>query len=146
MPVIAIGGFCVAYIAAYFGLEVSIFGDISSHLLAASIIFVVTAILFVLKVFGAGDAKMASAYALWLPLASLPTYLVVMTLVGGVLGLLALLVKKSPLKSNLGSAWIETLQKGGSAVPYGIAIAVSFIFVICENKYLSLDVLKSFAE
>ncbi len=147
VSILAICGFGLVFAMDYFGAkDFEIFSSLSVHLISAAIVFVFTAILFALKVFGAGDAKMASAFALWVPLADLPTYLIMMTFAGGVLGLASLMFQKVPLKTHLGSKWIETLQKGGSAVPYGIAISIAVLFIFIEGDYLSAHVLKSFIE
>lgn len=144
VSLLAIAGFIIAYASSYFGQDAEIYSSLTSHIGAAVIIFVVTAVLFVMKVFGAGDAKMASAYALWIPMVDLPSYLIIMTIVGGLLGLFSLVFRKLKISSSLGSEWVATLQKGGSAVPYGIAIAISFLYIVFENGYLSGVVLKSF--
>ena len=120
ISIVALAAFAVAFAAQYFGLPVELrpMGVITSHL--------------------------ASAYALWFTLFLLPQYLVLITLVGGVLGVVALILRRIKPKNHFHSLWIKTISEQNSAVPYGIAIAVSFWVCALGKGYLSFELLRAF--
>lgn len=138
----------MAFIAAYtlqvlskymLGLEVSIISNITSHLFALGLTFGVTFAMFSFGMIGGGDAKLASALSLWLGLAHIPAFLVIMALVGGVLGVLSIVFKKAKLfKAMPEKSWIARAQKGESVVPYGIALFVAALNSFYKTGYLPL--------
>jgi len=91
-------------------------------------ILVVGFVLFALRVFGGGDAKLIAAVSLWAAPTYLVDFLLVMTLAGGALALLFLMPKVryglAGLLMKLGQADLsENMQS--RALPYGVAIAVA---------------------
>lgn len=78
------------------------------HVGAAAVVFVVAVLLFVLRAWGGGDAKLAAAAALWIGFAALPRFVAVMALAGGLLAVVVLLT-----------------QGRTGKVPYGVAIAAA---------------------
>lgn len=140
-----IAAFFVAFIALYLGGQEGVFGPVYMHILSALVTFLVTFVLFGLKLLGAGDSKFATACAIWVSLKYLPIYLFFMTLFGSVLGLVALYLKnKKPFKSPAEGSWIAQVQGGASKVPYGIAIAAGLVVSFMHTGYLTADVLTSF--
>lgn len=135
-----LGAFPLCYILMWvFGVQGDIFASLWSHLGAAGLIFVISAGMFHFGIMGAADSKLASVYALWLGLAPLPLYLFVMTLVGAVLGVVALYIKKNkPFQSPKEGSWIAQLQAGKNKVPYGIAIVIGAAYGFYVAGYLSL--------
>lgn len=135
-----LGAFPLCYVLMWvFGVQGEIFPSLWSHLGAAGIIFVISAAMFHFGIMGAADSKLASAYALWLGLGPLPLYLFVMTLVGALLGVVALYIKKSkPFKSPKEGSWPAQLQAGKNKVPYGIAIVIGAVYGFYVAGYLSL--------
>ncbi|MBN9590184.1 MAG: prepilin peptidase [Alphaproteobacteria bacterium] len=89
-------------------------------LLAGGIVLAVGFPLFVLRIIGAGDTKLAAATALFAGLARLSHFVLAMSLVGGALAILA-----------LGARYLRKLRGGGETatddVPYGVAIAIAGI-------------------
>ncbi|MAF68332.1 MAG: peptidase [Micavibrio sp.] len=146
VSIVALAAFAVAFAAQYFGLPVELrpMGVITSHLASGAIMFGMTLALFAVRILGAGDSKMASAYALWFTLFLLSQYLVLITLVGGVLGVVALILRRIKPKNHFHSVWIKTISEQNSAVPYGIAIAVSFWVCALGKGYLSFELLRAF--
>ncbi len=107
----------------------AIFFSLTSHLLAALIVFVATAALFQFRFIGGADSKLATAYAIWLGLPGLPLFFFIMTLVGALLGVAALWIKrKKPFKSPREGSWIARVQNGENKVPYGIAIVIGALY------------------
>ena len=110
------------------------------HLLAGMIIFVVTVAMFFMKIMGAADSKLASVFALWIGMAGLPVFLFVMTLIGAVLSVAALIVKKyKPVKNPKEGSWIAQLQQGVSKVPYGIAIGGGALYAFFSVGYFDFE-------
>lgn len=111
------------FIAA-FGLSPESFGPWWHHLSAGLIFLVITYIMFSLGMLGGGDAKMGAALALFVGLRGLVPYLFYMALVGGLLGILAIVIKKKkPFAHPAPESWVGQLYQGRNAVPYGIAIS-----------------------
>ncbi len=143
--VYVIVAFFVTYVVLYFGGHSDVFGSLVSHLLSAGITFAVTFVLFSMGVLGAGDSKFGSACALWIGAKFLPIFLFYMTLCGGVLGVVALYIKKyKPFDSPAEGGWIAQVQSGKDKVPYGIAICFGLILAFLYSEYFSADVLSSF--
>lgn len=78
------------------------------------------AIAFQFGLMGGGDVKMIAALALWFPLGTVMTMLVVMSIAGGVITLLMLIDK-----------WLRRSTRQPE-VPYGIAIAVAALLMLRE--------------
>lgn len=125
--------FCAAVAVLFLPILFTSGWDVAKlHLVSAVIVFVVTALFFFFRMFGGGDAKVLAALALWFTPAQLPGFLIVMTLAGGVLALLAILLKKSGVLPKLESSapkffgpadgWLASLSRGETVVPYGVAI------------------------
>ena len=123
--------FCAAFTLHQFALsqgylDTTIFMSIKEHLLSMIIVFIVCFLLFCTGTLGGGDAKMATALALWIPHSAIPAFVMVMALTGGVLGFAALAMRnKSFLKPQNETGWIAALSRGESTVPYGIALAIA---------------------
>ncbi len=133
-----LGLFALAFGLDYVSEDVRVFHAITSHLMAGGIMFVLTVILYSLKLLGAGDSKLASVYGIWVGLSGLPAFLFYMTVFGGVLGLAALIIQKTkPFKAATPGSWIDGLQGGNGAIPYGTAIAFGAIMGFVHAGYLT---------
>jgi prepilin peptidase CpaA len=142
---IIIGAFALCYAIMWLGGRDDVFGSLSSHILAALIVFLVTLVMFMLKGLGAADSKLGTAYALWVGIQGLMPFLFYMALTGGLLGVVALLLRKyKPFKNPKAGSWIDRVQAGESKVPYGIAIALGALASFVELGYFSPEVLSSF--
>lgn len=133
----------VAFVAAFSittmtGQNEIIFASWKSHLGSFVCILLVTMAMFSFRIMGAGDSKMASAIALWLGWGGLVPFLFYMTMAGGVLAVISVMLKKykplkMPLPKLIAGTWLENAQAGTNKVPYGIAIAagalIAFIFL-----------------
>jgi prepilin peptidase CpaA len=84
-------------------------------------LFLIGAALFAVGAIGGGDVKLVAAVGAWVGLHGLPSFLVVMALLGGALALLQL------AGGRLGGAggWLAP-ERG---VPYGVAIALAGLLV-----------------
>jgi prepilin peptidase CpaA len=103
------------------------FGPFWEHLAGMATVFIVTYIMFITGIMGGGDSKLATALGLWLGLSGLLPFVFCMALLGGVLGLVTLCLRKRKLFSNpKPGSWMEQAQAGKNAVPYGVAISFGF--------------------
>lgn len=137
--------FFVAYGVVMLSGNNQIFKALQWHVLSAAAMFGVTFIMFGLKMLGAGDSKFATACALWVSLRDLPAFVFYMTVMGAVLGLVSLyLRKKKPFANPREEGWIGQVQSSASKVPYGVAITFGMIIAFIQAGYFSPDSLSAF--
>ncbi|WP_435641191.1 A24 family peptidase [Micavibrio aeruginosavorus] len=119
--IIIIGLFIMGYGAlALAGAALAPWWSYASSML---IVFLVTLVMFLAKAIGGGDSKFGAACALWVGLQGLMPFLLVMMIVGMVLGILALVLRHRVVFARVvPGGWIDRVQKGESAIPYGVAI------------------------
>ncbi len=86
-------------------------------------IFAVFAGFFAVGAMGGGDVKLLGALALWMPLIPMIKLLIVMSILGGVLTLIMLIIHRA--------------QKalGQPEIPYGIAISLAGLWIIYERNF-----------
>ncbi len=142
---IIIGAFFLCYGLLWFGGRDDVFAPFMSHILSGLIVFGVTLAMFMGKAIGGGDSKLATAYAFWLGLKGLIPFIFYMSVVGGLLGLAALALKKwQPVKDPKPDSWIAKVQAGESKVPYGVAIVIGALASFLKIGYFDVEVLSSF--
>lgn len=92
------------------------------HGLVAVGLFGLGLLLFLVGYWGGGDVKLNAAAGFWFGWPGVQLFLVVVALVGGVLALTILVIRKLPLPSRA-PGWLARLhdEKG---IPYGIAIGL----------------------
>lgn len=113
------------------GLAPQSFAPLWLHVGAGAAMLIVTYILFALGQFGGGDAKLASALALWLGFKGMAAFVMFTGIAGGVLGLLGLYIKaKKPFAHATSQGWVGQLQAGRNAIPYGIALAAGAVAAV----------------
>jgi prepilin peptidase CpaA len=89
-------------------------------------ILIVAFVMFNLGWIGGGDAKLAAATAAWLGWAAILNYGVAAALFGGLLTLIILGARMTPLPAVFGRIdWLARLHNAKSGVPYGIALAAA---------------------
>lgn len=105
--------------------------NLENSLISAAAIFVITFIMFAAGILGAGDSKLLAALGLWIPVSAIWGFVLIMSLMGAVLGAVALIVRKNDMVSWEFDerSWFGQLRQGRSAVPYAVAIAVAFFAV-----------------
>jgi prepilin peptidase CpaA len=125
VSLLLIAGFAV--MAAVVGLSIT---DILLHVAAAAVVLVVAFVFFARGWIGGGDAKLASATALWFGFANLMDYLLAASVFGGALTLALLQVRAWPLPFVLATQeWAQRLHEPRGDIPYGIALAAAAIAV-----------------
>lgn len=112
--------------------------------LAAIVMFFVGAGLFALRLFGGGDVKLIAAMALWTGFADLPRFLVVMTAIGGVLGVVWVIRRRlRPMTASVpaADATATAAPAAPNKLPYGVAIALAgldFFFTSAHSPFAAL--------
>ena len=97
------------------------------HLAVGGITLIITFALFCLRAMGGGDAKLIAATALWFgPNISLMDYIVMVSILGGMLTLTIILYRMlpRPLLANR-YAFLGTLARKDVGIPYGIALGAA---------------------
>src|SRR6188508_2825682 len=126
-----IGGF--AAMALINGMSAS---EVLAHLEAAAIVLVVTFVFFARGWIGGGDAKLASATALWLGFDHLMVYLLYASIFGGVLTLALIRFRLMPLPQALAQQeWVKRLHRLDGGVPYGIALAAAALLIYPDTAW-----------
>jgi prepilin peptidase CpaA len=103
--------------------------DAAMQVAVALGVFVVLAATFYMGMMGGGDVKLAAALALWFkPFATLK-FLVIMSIAGGLLTIIVLLIHKMrgkpPVDGDAPAAKPE--------VPYGVAIAIGALWILAQR-------------
>jgi len=116
-----VAGFFVVAIAIDLPLQ-----QFAMHVMCALVVLAAGFGLFALRTIGGGDAKLAAATTLWLGFGLTLPYLVYAALLGGVLTLAILILRRFPLTPFLARyRWLERLHDRKAGVPYGIALALA---------------------
>jgi prepilin peptidase CpaA len=111
---------------------------IGMHCAAAGLVLAAAFTCFTFGWIGGGDAKLATATALWFGFDYLFDYLVYASLFGGVLTVLLIQFRLLPLPAVLArQKWILRLHEKGGGVPYGIALAAAALAVYPHTGWLS---------
>lgn len=108
-------------IAFWWVVGETIWPDLVIRIGVALLIFVVFALLFMVRMIGGGDVKMIAALALWLPFQALVSMLTVMALAGGLISAFLLIRQR----------WRPNADR--PEVPYGVAIALGGLWVIANG-------------
>lgn len=142
VSVLVLIGFLVSYtgIALIPGDHMVFFYGLKTHIFSIVVMFLLTLILFFLRVIGAGDAKFASALAIWLPVhPALMMFIFYASLVGGVMGILTIILHRlKPIKSPKSGTWLAAAQEGQNRIPYGLALSLGFILTLAVLHYFNI--------
>ena len=105
----------------WWSAAIPLWPDAALHVAVAAGVFALLAIAFYIGMMGGGDVKLAAALALWFSPAETVRFLVFMSLAGGVLTLLVVLIHK--LRS----------KQGRPEIPYGVAIAIGGLAILAQR-------------
>ncbi|MGH6840708.1 MAG: A24 family peptidase [Methylocella sp.] len=104
------------------------------HLTAGAAVLVFAFGLFAMGWIGGGDAKLAAATAIWLGFDRLGDYAISASLLGGVLTISIIALRKLPLPGVLlARQWASRLHEPGTGIPYGIALATAGLMLYPET-------------
>ncbi|HEY0332008.1 MAG TPA: prepilin peptidase [Rhodopseudomonas sp.] len=128
------------------GLSGMGFQELLSHIAAGGSVLAIAFACFAFGWVGGGDAKVASAAALWFGFDHLLEYLVYASLFGGALTLLLLQFRQWPLPYALCSqSWLLRLHHKDTGIPYGIALATGALLIYPETEWIRAVDLAHFA-
>ena len=105
----------------WWSIGLPVWPGVAIQLALAAGVFAVLAVAFYIGMMGGGDVKLAAALALWFSPVSTLHFLVVMSIAGGVLTLVLLLVHRL-----LG-------KQGRPKIPYGVAIAIGALTILTQR-------------
>ena len=113
----------IALMAPLFWLSVGLplWPDAAIQVAVAAGVFVLLAVAFYAGMMGGGDVKLAAALALWFAPATTVLFLVYMSIGGGVLTLVVLILHRMKKKP------------GKPEVPYGVAIAFGALAILIQR-------------
>jgi prepilin peptidase CpaA len=133
ISLLLIAGFCI--LALLTGMSLAEFGW---HVAAGTLVLTFTFGFFACGWIGGGDAKLASATALWFGFAHLLDYVVYASIFGGVLTLMLLQMRTWPLPAMLARQnWAQRLHEKNGDIPYGIALAAAALFVYPQTAWMT---------
>jgi prepilin peptidase CpaA len=112
--------------------------EIGWHIAAAALVLAVCFAFFAFGWMGGGDAKLATATALWLGWGGfLLDYALFASVAGGVLALMLILIRTVPLPAMLlRQDWISRLHHAKTGIPYGIALAAAGLLVFPKTPWM----------
>ena len=132
VSLVLVAGFALAALGA--GLPLAAIGW---HLAAAALVLAVCFGFFAAGWMGGGDAKLASATALWLGWSHVLDYAVSASLLGGLLTLVLLSARALPLPALLmRQDWVARLHCAKTGIPYGIALAAAGLLVYPNTAWM----------
>ncbi len=134
VSLILVGAFAAA--APLTGMDWPVFG---MHFAAACLVLTATFGMFALGGMGGGDAKLLAATSLWMGFGiHLVEYLVISAFVGGILTVLILLYRKSPISVFAGRAdFLRRIGDQKEGIPYGVALGIGGLVVFPETPLMS---------
>ncbi len=111
---------------------------IASHFGAGLLVLAGGVLLFMPGWIGGGDAKLAAAVALWLGFDHVVLFLLGASLAGGSLATTILALRQMPVPVVIATQpWAARLLSRGGGIPYGIALAVSALWVYPHTAWFS---------
>jgi prepilin peptidase CpaA len=108
---------------------------IGLHLLAGLVGLLLGMGMFAVGWVGGGDAKLFAAALLWLGWEALYEYVVLAMLLGGVLTIALIAIRRVPLPLMLAKLpWFARLADEKAGVPYGVALAMAALQVLPNTE------------
>jgi len=131
---LVLGFFVIAPLAL--GMDLPTIG---MHAVSGGAMLAIGFLLFVFGWIGGGDAKIASAAALWLGVSDTIEFVVWTSILGGGLSLLLLILKQrlSPALA-VRYSWLHRLHDPETGVPYGLALGGAALLVYPQTIWITL--------
>lgn len=95
----------------------------TERLAVAAAVFAVGAAMFARNLMGGGDVKLLTAAVLWVPAPAAVSHIAAVALIGGLLGLVLLVLRRA-LKEGRWAERLPEVLRQQAPVPYGIAISL----------------------
>ena len=110
---------------------VPLWPDAAIQVGVALAVFAVLAATFYIGMMGGGDVKLAAALALWFSPVSTVKFLVIMSLAGGLLTVVVLILHH--LKTRRARAAGDKKEISKPEGPYGVAIAIGALWILAQR-------------
>ena len=111
--------------------------EILTHVLAGVLMFALGFFLFSLGVIGGGDAKIFAVASLWLGFEHLLTFMLITSILGGLMTLCFVFVRQMPLPFFLSNqGWALRLHDVKSGIPYGVALGFAALTVYPNSIWM----------
>ena len=105
--------------------------DAAIQIGVAVAVFAALAVAFYIGMMGGGDVKLAAALALWFSPRSTLQFLVIMSLAGGLLTLVILILHRRKARRESADDSKKEIEK--PEVPYGVAIAIGALWILAQR-------------
>lgn len=111
---------------------------IGLHAATGFVVLLIGFMCFAFGWIGGGDAKVAASTALWFGLANTMNFLLLSSVIGGLLTLALLIIRRWPLPAwALSRSWIARLHDPKTGVPYGVALGAAALLVYPNTVWVS---------
>ena len=114
--------------------------EIGRSVAVAGVVLLVSFALFAVGLIGGGDAKLAAVTTLWLGADNAFAYVLLLSLLGGVLAVIVYFCRTRPLPERLANTvWIARLRARaeGAELPYGVAITLAGLCFLPSTPWMA---------
>lgn len=114
--------------------------EIGRSVAVAGVVLFVSFALFAVGLIGGGDAKLAAVTTLWLGADNAFAYVLLLSLLGGVLAVIVYFCRTRPLPERLANTvWIARLRARaeGAELPYGVAITLAGLCFLPSTPWMA---------
>jgi prepilin peptidase CpaA len=133
LSLLLIAAFAVA--ALFAGMPLAAIGN---HVMAGLLLLGVGIFMFSMGWLGGGDAKLMAAAALWIGFDGLFSYLLQVTMLGGLLATAIMTYRSVSLPVWLmGERWAARLHEQEGGIPYGMALAGAALWVYPSTPWFT---------
>jgi len=129
LPAALITGLPISTIGLHYGIGIGVFA--------------VGAFLFSRGLVGGGDVKLLAAVCIWWSIGDLGKYLITVALLGGLLALVTIVARKTPVL-NRALPWLTDDSVSEQSIPYGVAIAIAGFVLFDKIPVLPTGLLNLF--
>jgi prepilin peptidase CpaA len=116
--------------------------QILDHVKVGLITIVITIMMFLIGIYGGGDAKMTGAVALWLGPSAMFPFIFYTALAGGVLVIILIISRTIAKKYGLPKSpkWARRMLRKRSAVPYGVALGAGALIAVPQTLWFPASI------
>lgn len=125
-------GVLLAYPIGILGFNMQV--DWLNGLYGLGVMFAIGYVIFALNAMGGGDIKLLIACALWVGLKNLAEFGFLVAIFGGVFALLIWISRRVLALTPQNPDKLPRILKKGEPMPYGVAIAVAFAWLMYTGK------------
>lgn len=131
VSIILVASFAV--IAPMTGMDWATYGW---HFAAGGLVLAVTFVLFAIGGMGGGDAKLLAATAVWMGFGiTLLQYLVLGAMLGGLLTLLIIVFRNSPMSVlSANNTFLRHFADHKAGIPYGVALGIAGMMIYPQTE------------